>query len=213
VRGQLPGLKVCGILMLMSFYRRRLPHWLPANQPMFLTFSLFGSVPAERSFDRQIIASNGQAFAAYDQILDRADFGARYLAIPAIADAVRQVLLQTAEELAIPLHAWVIMPNHVHLATGAGDCPRLLKLVKGRSSRVANLMLGTTGRPFWQEESYDRWMRSPAELRSVCGYVLANPVKAGLVGSAELYRWSSGYEGLRRAGGDESPRGLKPAVP
>ena len=51
------------------------------------------------------------------------------------------------------LHAFVIMPNHVHLlATPAVALPKLTKSLKGITAKRANAMLGLTGSPFWQEE-------------------------------------------------------------
>jgi type I restriction enzyme R subunit len=51
--------------------------------------------------------------------------------------------------------------------------------------------LGNTGKRFWQAESYDHWVRDDLERERIAGYIENNPVKAGLVDSAEKYRWSS----------------------
>jgi REP element-mobilizing transposase RayT len=52
------------------------------------------------------------------------------------------------------LHAWVVMPNHVHLLiTPHVDASALLHRLKGASARQSNLLLGRTGQPFWQDES------------------------------------------------------------
>ena len=56
---------------------------------------------------------------------------------------------------------------------------------------MANRLLGRTGRPFWQEESFGHWVRSAQELQDLIEYVENNPVKAGLVGAKEQWRWSS----------------------
>ena len=45
--------------------------------------------------------------------------------------------------------------------------------------------------PFWQEESFDHWLRSAEELREAIDYVEGNPVKAGLVETKEQWAWSS----------------------
>jgi putative transposase len=63
------------------------------------------------------------------------------------------------------LHAFVVMPNHVHLlATPSAALPKLTRSLKGITSKRANAILGLTGTPFWQEESYDHAVRS-GELR------------------------------------------------
>lgn len=47
---------------------------------------------------------------------------------------------------------------------------------------------------FWQDESFDHWVRSEAELEAVIDYVENNPVKAGLVEEKKLWRWSSAHQ-------------------
>ena len=94
------------------------------------------------------------------------------------------------------LHAWVIMPNHVHVVLEPQVAmPGIMRWLKGRTARMANRILGRTGMQFWQEESFDHWVRSEEELRMVIEYVEGNPVKAGLVGSKEQWAWSSAQDG------------------
>jgi len=60
----------------------------------------------------------------------------------------------------ITLHAFVVMPNHVHLLVApAVALSKLTKSLKGITAKRANAMLGLTGSPFWQEESYDHLVR------------------------------------------------------
>jgi hypothetical protein len=67
----------------------------------------------------------------------------------------------------------------------------LLQRQKGAAARQANRLLSRTGTPFWQEESYDHLVRNTLELGRIENYIIQNPVQAGLVRSAEEYRWSS----------------------
>ena len=57
----------------------------------------------------------------------------------------------------------------------------------------ANRVLGRTGEPFWQRESYDHWVRSQEEWQRIAAYIENNPVKAGVVSQAEDYRWASAH--------------------
>jgi REP element-mobilizing transposase RayT len=66
-----------------------------------------------------------------------------------------------------------------------------MRWLKGRTGRMANRILGRTGMPFWQEESFDHWVRSPEELQELIDYVERNPVKAGLVEAKQQWAWSS----------------------
>ena len=84
------------------------------------------------------------------------------------------------------------MPNHVHLLI----LPKvavsgITRWLKGSTARRANQLLGRTGLSFWQDESYDHWVRTPKELDRITGYIEDNPVSAGLVGSIDLWPWSS----------------------
>ena len=90
------------------------------------------------------------------------------------------------------LHAFVVMANHVHLLVLPRVNPsRFLQSVKGYTAREANRLLGRTGQPFWQAESYDHWVRDDRESDRIRAYIENNPVRAGLVANSEDYPWSS----------------------
>src|SRR5438270_11376429 len=131
----------------------------------------------------------------------------QYLRISAIAEVVADAIGQgTASDYL--LHEWVVMPNHVHLLiTPQVEVPALLRRLKGTSARGSNKLLGQTGRPFWQDESYDGLVRNDNEFQRIESYILQNPVRAGLARSAEEYPWSS----ISRPGGLKPPCRLKPA--
>jgi putative transposase len=90
------------------------------------------------------------------------------------------------------LHAFVVMPNHVHLlATPALPSLKLTKSLKVITAKRANAMLALTGNSFWQEESYDHAVRHELEFERIKNYIEENPVRAALVTDAREYRWSS----------------------
>jgi len=62
-------------------------------------------------------------------------------------------------------------------------------------------MLGLTGRAFWQEESYDRWVRDDKEFHRIRAYIEENPVRAGLVAAPEDYPWSSASQAFQQGAG------------
>lgn len=176
----------------MTFYRRRLPHLYQADQPVFLTWRLYGSLPPNRSFPAAGVTS-GKAFAVLDRLLDESCTGPFHLRQPVIADMVVEVIYHNANVLErYTLHAFVVMPNHVHMLVSPNvPLPRLTKALKGFTAKRANQMLARTGNPFWQEESYDRLVRDSAEWERIKFYIEQNPVRAGLVKEASQYRWSS----------------------
>jgi hypothetical protein len=160
----------------MSFTRRHLPHWIPDNATVFVTWRLAGSLPLHATDDTS-----------------RKPSGPVWLQDPRVAGAIRNALLygETVRGF-YQLLAWVVMPNHVHaIFLPHAAMPVIMRWLKGRTSRVANRILGRTGTPFWQDESFDHWIRSAEELQHLIEYVENNPLKAGLVQTKEQWQWSS----------------------
>jgi len=186
----------------LTYYQRHLPHWQPEGAALFITWHLHGSLPrsvqnslAERPARRPVLPSSGKAFVAMDRELDRAAAGPRWLEDERIAQSVADALRFGEWQLHLyKLRAWVLMVNHVHiLIHPQATLARITKAVKNFSAQQANALLGRAGRPFWQHESYDHWVRSPKELEKIVRYIEENPLKAGLVGRVEDWRWSSAF--------------------
>jgi putative DNA methylase len=176
----------------MRHYERRLPHWDIVDRPMFVTFRLHGSLPAHRVFPPEGLVSAGKAFVVIDRLLDESTNGPLFLRRPEVAAMVVGALRHGERTLhRYQLHAFVVMPNHVHLlATPHVSADQWLGPLKGFTAHEANRLLGTRG-PFWQEESFDRLVRSDEEFDRIRFYIEQNPVKAGLVLTAEAFLWSS----------------------
>jgi putative DNA methylase len=174
----------------MTFSQRRLPHLYEIGQPVFLTWRLHDTLPSHLVFPKKALNS-GQAFAAMDRLLDEARDGTFYLRQPAIAEMIVAAMQHNANILRhYLLHAFVIMPNHVHmLATPSVALPKLTKSLKGITAKRANAMLTLTRTPFWQEESYDHLVRHAGEFERIRHCIEENPVRAGLVKEASEYRW------------------------
>jgi putative transposase len=177
----------------MRHYERRLPHWDAVDLPMFVTFRLHGSLPAHRVFPPDAVSQSGKAFVAMDRFLDRATSGPLYLRRPEIAELVVAALQDGQNKFhRYELHAFVVMPNHVHLlATPKVLSGQWLAPLKGFTAHGANALLGIHGQPFWQDESYDRLVRTGAEFNRIQAYIEWNPVTAGLAADPAQYRWSS----------------------
>ena len=126
-----------------------------------------------------------------DRLLDTATTGPFYLRRPEIAQ-----LLVDAIRYRDPghynLHSFVVMPNHVHfLVTPRVPISQMMQSLKRYTARQGNLMLGLTGRPFWQDESFDRVVRDQREFDRIIAYIETNPVKAGLVTAPDEFPFSS----------------------
>jgi putative transposase len=183
----------------MRHYERRLPHWDVVEQPLFVTSRLHGSLPGNRVFPPGTLASAGKAFVAVDRLLDATSTGPSFLRRPEVAEMVVAALWHGDAELhRYQLHAFVVMPNHVHLlVTPHVLAAKWLGPLKGFTGHQANLLLGTHG-PFWQEESFDRLVRNGDEFDRIRAYIEQNPVKAGLASLPDQFPWSSAH-GARAA--------------
>jgi putative transposase len=174
-------------------YSRRLPHIFDEGSRLFITWHLHGSLPRER-YPPPGKTNSGAAFVWMDQYMDTTPEGPRWLVRGEIARVVEEALHSQASEL----HAYVLMPNHVHVLLTPKIAPaKLMQSIKGVSARAANQILGISGKPFWQHESYDHLVRTPEEFTKIRSYIERNPVKAGLAATPEAYRWSSAWSGWR----------------
>jgi REP-associated tyrosine transposase len=188
------GFRLPGVAMLE--YQRRLPHFQPDHVLVFLTWRLWGSLPYPVMVQRQE-SNSGRAFALQDRALDRCTNGPLWLGQPRIAALIAQAIqVGEVERQFYELASWVVMPNHVHLLVlPKKPLPVLTRWLTGSTARRANHLLGRTGRPFCQDESYDHCVRNRRELGGIIRYIENNPVSAGLVSSIELWPWSSAAAG------------------
>ncbi len=124
-----------------------------ADRPLFVTFRLHDSLPPNRVFP-PVKLTSGRAFVAMDRILDTSRSGPVFLRQPEIARLVIQALWDGHVRLGrYHLHAFVVMPNHVHvLTTPRVPAAHWLGPLKGFTGHEANRVLGRKG-PFWQDES------------------------------------------------------------
>jgi REP element-mobilizing transposase RayT len=80
--------------------------------------------------------------------------------------------------------SFVVMPDHVHwLFSLSGEKPlsAVVGAVKRHSARKINLRNGNNGRQIWQRGFHDHALRRDEEVARVARYIVANPLRAGLV--------------------------------
>lgn len=127
-------------------------------------------------------------------------------------DADRQIFMtflgQALDTCACDLHAYVLMPNHVHLlATGhlPGELSELMQRVGRKFARVMNIRWHRTGTLF-EGRFRSSLVDSEAYLLTCMRYIELNPVRAGIVRNPGDFFWSSYHD---NAGGSPS----RPVVP
>jgi putative transposase len=114
----------------------------------------------------------------------------RLFQIPANAYLFLKTLQHYRAEGAYKLHAFVVMPDHVHLllTPNAKTISQTMNLIKGGfSRRLASKF------PVWQRGYADHLILDRDHFESRRAYIHQNPVRAHLVTAAELYPYSSAY--------------------
>ena len=194
--------------------RGYLPHWDPGNRPVHVVLRLHDSLPQhlltqwEEELRRTPDATD-QRRRRIEAALDQG-IGRCWLRKPAVARLVAEALTHFDGQH-YHLHAWVIMPNHVHVLITTVATATLAEIEhswKSYTAKQANRLLARSGQ-FWQKECFDRVMRNRRETAETKIYIEANPVAAGLCASIYDWPWSSA---ARNAGILPAQAGGTPAV-
>jgi len=173
--------------------RGYLPHFDSQDVIQFVTYRLADSLPQE-ALAR--LADAAQPESLRDEMLDRG-WGSCWLRSAEIAEIVENAFL-AFDCTRYRLHAWTIMPNHVHVLFTALPGHSLGAIVsswKRYTAREANNQLGRSGR-FWQADYWDRFVRNENHFEAAVTYIDQNAVKARLV--AADYLWPHGSARFRR---------------
>ncbi len=146
----------------MSLHRRNLPHVQRDHKPHFITFC---------TKDRRVLP-----------------------------DWARHIVLDCCTHghgTIYNLYVAVVMPDHVHMILTPledrdrmmiSSLPEIMKGIKGTAAHAINRRIKRRG-PIWLEESFDHVVRSDESLDAKVAYVLANPVRKGLVNLPSEYPW------------------------
>ena len=214
-----------------EYYHRHLPHWQPTGAIFFVTFRLKGTLPFEviqalkegqerekkdvmkYPKDEQIkqnYLNERRYFGKWDNLLDKAEFGPRWLSQPEIAEIIKEALhYRNGSEY--DLFAFCVMSNHVHVVFEPLErkpdyssstmwqsdlqtfsytpLNKIMQSLKRHTARKSNIILDRKG-AFWQDESYDHVIRDSEEFERIINYVLENPVKVGLASKWEDWPWT-----------------------
>ncbi len=84
--------------------------------------------------------------------------------------------------------AWVVMPDHFHwlCVLRQGSLARLMQRVKSRSAIAVNRAISRNS-ALWQAGYHDHALRADEDLENAARYIVANPVRAGLVAKVGDY--------------------------
>jgi REP element-mobilizing transposase RayT len=125
-----------------------------------------------------------------------------------VASAAVEILHTRAEVEGVPVYAYCVMPDHVHLLiepSATCDIVTFVARFKNLAQRAA-WRLGVRG-TFWQASFWDHFLRREEQVEVVARYILDNPVRKGLVERWQDYPFSGSlvFELEEGAGGREPP--------
>src|SRR5215475_4057144 len=100
-------------------------------------------------------------------------------------------LLATARTASFSVHAYCVMPDHVHLLVeGLVENCDLLRFISLFKQKTGFTYKKTVGRHLWQSKYYDHILRHAEELESIAMYIWLNPVRKNLCIAPQEYAHS-----------------------
>ena len=190
--------------------QNRLPHCEQPGATYFLTYRLADAIPRERldAWGEQREAwlrfhpepwtpeqereYHERFSGAIERWLDAGE-GACVLRRPDCARIVGDALAHFDGDRCWQ-HAWVVMPNHVHVLFSVppgGAFQSLVQSWKNFTAREINALLGLRG-TLWQKDYFDRLVRDEAHFGKCARYIRRNPEK-GRLSAGEYLLWESAW--------------------
>ena len=135
--------------------------------------------PGHAALRKGRVSMFGQIYLVTTTTLDRQPFFADFTAAQAAA--------QTFEDIAVladaKLLALVLMPDHFHGLVQLGeitDLYNIMNRLKSASARRVNRVIGREG-ALWAKAYHDHALRQEEDVLGTARYIVANPIRAGLV--------------------------------
>jgi putative transposase len=132
-----------------------------------------------------------------------------------MAELLIDVLRSCVRVKRFTIHAFVVMPDHVHvLMTIPGDLSieKAMQFIKGGFSYRAKKELGFHGE-VWQRGFSDVRILDDSSMEKHRAYIENNPVKAGLADVPEDYLYGTAYlKKMRKHAGAKAPIDIAGAI-
>lgn len=194
--------------ILRTYKGNHMPHWSSDGIVYEVCFRLADSVPEKLQQEwlskrrelqeittreqRELTEQEKKQFQyLYSQKVEAfldSGHGSCLLKEPGVSEIVR-LALEYNDHQKYLLHAWCIMPNHVHMLfqiLGGTPQGEILQGWKSYTAHAVNRFLKRKG-PLWQTDCYNHIIRTEAEYYQRIRYIWNNPEKAGF--QAWKYRW------------------------
>jgi len=135
------------------------------------------------------------------------DHRAPHLAAPPEAQRILTILLECAAHRSFQLHAFCIMPDHLHmLAQGTHDASNLGEFIRLFKQRTAFEFRKSQSRQLWEMSYYDHILRSDDPVENVACHIWQNPVRKKLCAQPAEFRFSGSQtiDWMTRSGHDST---------
>ena len=194
--------------------RGYLPHFDGGDSTQSVSIRLWDSLPREvlerirEGLEEEMLRDPVKAAIRKSHLIEKCldrGFGSCLLRLAEVAAVVEDALLFFDGER-YQMHAWCVMPNHVH-ALFTPDSTVSMSVVlhswKSFTTHRINAKLGRRG-TLWQEDYFDRFIRNQEHFENALDYIHANPVRAGLCARPQDWQFTSArYD--RPEGAGETP--------
>lgn len=111
-----------------------------------------------------------------------------------ISSEIVSLLKQYADKHEIPIYAYCIMPDHIHLLVSASSKKGIIEFareIKGLSTKIC-WSYGCKGK-IWQTSFYDHFLRKSEDLVKTVDYILYNPVRKELATEWQDYKFCGSF--------------------
>jgi putative transposase len=110
------------------------------------------------------------------------------------AERAIEALKRISKAMRFLVHAYCLMPDHVHLLVEAQSATsNLIKFVAQWKQSTGYLFRHELPRRFWQRRFCDHILRRPEDSDAVSWYIWMNPVRMGIVAEASQYPFSGSF--------------------
>lgn len=111
-----------------------------------------------------------------------------------LAEWVIAKLKQEGETRGFAIHAYCVMPDHLHfLAEGESKGSNLLALVRAFKQKTSIAYRRKRGQDLWQYNFYDHILRGKDNSDGVAWYIWMNPVRKGICENPRAYSLSGSF--------------------
>ena len=101
-----------------------------------------------------------------------------------------ETLRQQSKDFQFAVHAYCVMPDHVHLLLSGTDTQSdLLAFIK-HFKHTTTYARNKNRRDLWQKKYYDHILRERDSVTGVAGYIFMNPVRKGICRDPRDYPYS-----------------------